>query len=116
MATLTSAEFGLYGPNTGRLLPNQVVKSRQILAPSNPGIQAPKFLSEKARESAKASASSVAFGDETSVDQESFANSGFDNSKSDIPAKYRNVEIKYSRFGVDDFDFRCVCMAFYLMV
>ena len=25
--------------------------------------------------------------------------------KAEVPAMYRNVEIKYSKFGVDDFDF-----------
>jgi PAB-dependent poly(A)-specific ribonuclease subunit 2 len=28
-----------------------------------------------------------------------------ENKKSDFPMIYRNVEIKYSKFGVDDFDF-----------
>ena len=28
-----------------------------------------------------------------------------DSKKSEVPVMYRNVEIKYSKFGVDDFDF-----------
>ena len=26
-------------------------------------------------------------------------------TKKDVPVMYRNVEIKYSKFGVEDFDF-----------
>lgn len=31
----------------------------------------------------------------------------FDYSGDDVPKNYRHVEIEYSKFGVEDFDFGC---------
>jgi PAB-dependent poly(A)-specific ribonuclease subunit 2 len=60
-------------------------------------IMAPKFLSEKARDKA-------AEGRRMS-DINDLAEHGLSVLSADVPLMYRNVEIKYSRFGVDDFDF-----------
>lgn len=68
-------------------------------------MQAPKFLSEKARESA------MSYGIDATSDSK--AEQGLDASspneleslKPEAPPMYRNLEIKYSKFGVDDFDF-----------
>jgi len=69
----------------------------------NAGLKAPKFLSEKARDSAKSAS------DDKAEDLSSpTADHEIDSKKSDVPVMYRNVEIKYSKFGVDDFDFGCV--------
>jgi PAB-dependent poly(A)-specific ribonuclease subunit 2 len=66
-------------------------------------LKAPKFLSEKARESAKSTANSA---DDNAEDVTSpTGEHELESKKSDVPMMYRNVEIKYSKFGVDDFDF-----------
>jgi PAB-dependent poly(A)-specific ribonuclease subunit 2 len=98
--TLTVADFGLYGRNTRALHRNQVENTRRVETASTSGIQAPKFLSEKARDSAKAAA---AFETETN-DLTALQNPG-ESSTSLVPNFYRSVEIKYSKFGVEDFDF-----------
>lgn len=98
--TLAHAEFGLYGHNSRGLRRNQVEKTRKTEKSIAPGIQAPKFLSEKARESANAS------GSPPSEDRAEDVITNFaSTSSSEVPVMYRNVEIKYSKFGVDDFDF-----------
>jgi PAB-dependent poly(A)-specific ribonuclease subunit 2 len=98
---LRPAELGLYAPNPRKTRRYQVENTR-ALASSEPALIAPKFLSEKAREQSKAKA------DGTPSDAaEALANARINGESDDDPLlKYSNVEIKYSRFGVDDFDFR----------
>ncbi|KJZ76270.1 PAB-dependent poly(A)-specific ribonuclease subunit PAN2 [Hirsutella minnesotensis 3608] len=96
---LKTTDFGLYGRNTRGVRRNQVEDTRNINKLANAGLKAPKFLSEKARESAKNA-------DEKPEDILSpTADADIESKRSDVPVMYRNVEIKYSKFGVDDFDF-----------
>lgn len=102
LSSLKATEFGLYGRNSRGLRRNQVENTRNNHKSIHSGLKAPKFLSEKARESAKAMSAAEEKADEllsplTELEIES--------KKSDVPVMYRNVEIKYSKFGVDDFDF-----------
>ncbi|KAF4122704.1 LOW QUALITY PROTEIN: PAB-dependent poly(A)-specific ribonuclease subunit 2 [Geosmithia morbida] len=53
VASLKQTEFGYYGANTRGLRRNQVEYTRNIDKNINAGLKAPKFLSEKARESAQ---------------------------------------------------------------
>ncbi|KAM0277743.1 hypothetical protein ACHAQH_005604 [Verticillium albo-atrum] len=101
LSTLKTTEFGLYGPNTRGLRRNQVEDTRKFDKTTVTGIQAPKFLSEKARESSKTPGHVT--GAEDEVDDTAAKMSG--HRKTECPPMYRNVEIKYSKFGVDDFDF-----------
>lgn len=101
LSSLKSAEFGLYGRNTRGLRRNQIEETRKLDKFGNAGLQAPKFLSEKARESAKVDSSSNKRDDTNSPSHDVES----DSRRSDVPVMYRNVEIKYSKFGVDDFDF-----------
>ena len=94
-------ELGFFAPNLRKTRRNQAEKTRSSET-NGSTISAPKFLSEKAREAEQ----------EQSLDQkvdelqDALAHSLLENAtKSDVPIIYRNVEIKYSRFGVDDFDF-----------
>lgn len=99
LAGLKSTDFGLYGRNTRGLRRNQAEKTRDVDKDANSGLKAPKFLSEKARESAQTK------GDKVDELTSPIGDLAIDIKKSEVPVMYRNVEIKYSKFGVDDFDF-----------
>lgn len=101
LSTLKSTEFGLYGRNTRGTRRNQAEDTRYSGRSFNSGLKAPKFLSEKARELAKSSASD----DRVEELISPITEMEIESKKSDVPVMYRNVEIKYSKFGVDDFDF-----------
>ncbi|KAH8176889.1 ubiquitin carboxyl-terminal hydrolase domain-containing protein [Sarocladium implicatum] len=102
LSGMKAADFGLYGRNTRTTRRNQVEDTRVTNRSVNAGLKAPKFLSEKARESAKASPGATG---EKGEDMASPTEHEIDSKKSEVPVMYRNVEIKYSKFGVDDFDF-----------
>ena len=96
------AEIGHYAPNPRKTRRYQVENTR-ALSSAEPALIAPKFLSEKAREQNKAKSEGV------SDAAEALANAKIKGENEEDPLlKYSNVEIKYSRFGVDDFDFRYV--------
>ncbi|PWY70997.1 hypothetical protein BO70DRAFT_321589 [Aspergillus heteromorphus CBS 117.55] len=98
---LRPAEIGHYAPNPKKTRRYQVENTR-ALSSAEPALIAPKFLSEKAREQSKAK-SDGAITDTV----EALAGAKINGEADDDPLlKYSNVEIKYSRFGVDDFDFR----------
>ncbi|KAJ5105410.1 hypothetical protein NUU61_002757 [Penicillium alfredii] len=98
---LRPAEVGHYAPNSRKTRRYQIENTR-ALATAEPALIAPKFLSEKAREQSKAK-SEGSVGDTA----EALAGAKINGESDDDPLlKYSNVEIKYSRFGVDDFDFR----------
>ena len=102
VASLKPADFGFYGRNTRALRRNQVENTRNTGKSANAGLKAPKFLSEKARESAMSDSKASDRGDDASSP---IGDNEIESKKSDVPVMYRNVEIKYSKFGVDDFDF-----------
>ncbi|KAI1978164.1 poly(A)-specific ribonuclease [Ophidiomyces ophidiicola] len=93
-------DLGQHAPNPRRKRRYQVENTR-LPSTTETALAAPKFLSERARGLPK----SVS---EASQD----ASSALDGlningqAKEDPLLKYSNVEIKYSKFGVDDFDFR----------
>ncbi|KAL6918053.1 hypothetical protein FSHL1_009482 [Fusarium sambucinum] len=103
MSGLKATEFGLYGRNTRGLRRNQVENTRNVHKSGSSGLKPPKFLSEKARELAS---SNVADSDDR-IDEllGKLAAMEVESKKSEVPLMYRTVEIKYSRFGVEDFDF-----------
>jgi PAB-dependent poly(A)-specific ribonuclease subunit 2 len=90
-----------FAPNPGNVRRNQVVNTRTTER-SAASLQAPKFLSEKARESANEAASTER---RISDVADAIGATELSSLKAEVPVMYRNVEIKYSRFGVDDFDF-----------
>jgi PAB-dependent poly(A)-specific ribonuclease subunit 2 len=105
VAGLKQAEWGLYGRNQRGMRRNQAENTRSSSLSAD-ALRPPKFLSEKAREFAKSSGPDVAAemgGHSHALEQAS--NRQLESLKPDAPAMYKNVEIKYSKFGVDDFDF-----------
>ena len=102
LGSLKATDFGLYGRNTRGVRRNQVEHTRDSEKNANAGLKAPKFLSEKARESAQSTGAAEDRADELGSP---LGDSMVDGKKSEVPVMYRNVEIKYSKFGVDDFDF-----------
>lgn len=100
LSSLKATEWGGYGRNTRNLRRNQVENTRTTEKPSTT-LQAPKFLSEKARESANDTTQERRISDVA----DAIGATELSSLKAEVPVMYRNVEIKYSKFGVDDFDF-----------
>ncbi|RGP80901.1 pab-dependent poly a-specific ribonuclease subunit pan2 [Fusarium longipes] len=103
MSGLKATEFGLYGRNTRGLRRNQAENTRNVHKSGSSGLKAPKFLSEKARE--LVNTNSADYDDKVDELLGPLTDMGIESKKSEVPVMYRNVEIKYSKFGVDDFDF-----------
>ncbi len=100
MASLKVADWGGYAKNTHKGRRNQVENTRTPeKAPVT--LQAPKFLSEKAREAVNEASSERRISDVA----DAIGITELSSLKAEVPVMYRNVEIKYSKFGVDDFDF-----------
>jgi PAB-dependent poly(A)-specific ribonuclease subunit 2 len=101
LSQMKRGEIGYYGPNIRKPYLNQIEYTR-IEGNAHDTIVPPKFLSEKARETDLATEEDKGFNDAvvslTEMKIEGAA-------KKEVPHLYRNVEIKYSKFGVDDFDF-----------
>lgn len=101
LQNLKRAEIGGYAANPRKTRRNQVEKTRAAGNTNGP-LAAPKFLSEKAKEAATSQTGERRMSDVL----ESLTDMIMDGAtKKDVPVMYRNVEIKYSKFGVDDFDF-----------
>lgn len=97
--TRTQDVYFAKNPRTKRR--NQVEDTRQHDRASD-SLSAPKFLSEKARAAQSLSEADA----KTTETMETLTDMHLDDvTRKDVPAMYGNVEIKYSKFGVDDFDF-----------
>ncbi|KAF2091807.1 hypothetical protein K490DRAFT_70560 [Saccharata proteae CBS 121410] len=102
LSSMKKAELGHWAPNPKRTRRNQVSK-RRVIGRDSESLMAPKFLSEKARDKSENKEVPERRMSET---LEALTDMMLDGStKKDVPVMYRNVEIKYSKFGVDDFDF-----------
>jgi PAB-dependent poly(A)-specific ribonuclease subunit 2 len=101
---MTRTEIGFFAKNLRTKRRNQAEATRQVDRVSE-SLSAPKFLSEKTRAS-QSFTEPDALASET---METLTDLHLDDvTRKDVPAMYGNVEIKYSKFGVDDFDFAYV--------
>ena len=103
LARLQRAEIGGFAPNPRRTRRYQVENQRDSDSKSD-ALAVPKFLSERAKEEVN----SAQDGGQRRISDalDAFDGLTVDNLlKREVPIMYRNVEIKYSKFGVDDFDF-----------
>jgi len=104
LSNMTRAEIGFYAKNPNTKRRNQAEATRQVDRVSE-SLSAPKFLSEKAR----APQSFTEPDSRITETMETLTDLHLDDvTRKDVPAMYGNVEIKYSKFGVDDFDFAYV--------
>jgi PAB-dependent poly(A)-specific ribonuclease subunit 2 len=99
LSQLKTHEVGQWATNPRKVRRNQAEKTR-VADSDAPAIAAPRFLSEKAREVDNDHPPEK----KMSELQESMGISTL--NEKEIPIMYRNVEIKYSRFGIEDFDFK----------
>ena len=104
LSTMTRTEIGFFAKNPKTKRRNQAEATRHVDRVSE-SLSAPKFLSEKAR----APQSFAELDAKVSETMETLTDLHLDDvTRRDVPAMYGNVEIKYSKFGVDDFDFAYV--------
>ena len=98
---MSRTDIGFFAKNPRTKRRYQVEDTRQSDRAGD-SLTAPKFLSEKAR----AAQSSSDVDAVTAETMETLTDMHLDDvTRKDVPAMYGNVEIKYSKFGVDDFDF-----------
>ena len=103
LASLRKTDYGLIGPNPHKTRRYQAENTRHLRS-SQGALAAPKFLSEKPRGDNGDHEPERRLSEDIGKTLNSLAING--TSKGDTLAYYRPVEIKYSKFGVDDFDFR----------
>ncbi|KAI0392158.1 PAB-dependent poly(A)-specific ribonuclease subunit PAN2 [Xylariaceae sp. FL0594] len=104
LATLQEREWGFYGKNTRAVRRNQV-ESIRAAEPPQSTLKPPKFLSEKARELAKSPAGTPAPEEAMPEFPLVLHDGNLESHKLEVPEVYQNIEITYSKFGIDDFDF-----------
>jgi PAB-dependent poly(A)-specific ribonuclease subunit 2 len=102
--TMSQTNMGFVAKNPKTKRRYQVEDTRQSDRASD-SLTAPKFLSEKARAAQSSSESDF----KTAETMQTLTDMHLDDvTRKEVPAMYGNVEIKYSKFGVDDFDFAYV--------
>jgi hypothetical protein len=102
LSSMTRTDLGFFAKNPRTKRRNQAEDTRQSDRAID-SLNAPKFLSEQSR-----SAPSYSSENDTKIAEtmETLTDLHLDDvTRKDVPSMYGNVEIKYSKFGVDDFDF-----------
>lgn len=104
MKSMLPAPIGHCATNPRKKLRNEA-EMTSLLPSNETKMVAPKFLSQKALDAEKGDSQKR----KVSETVEALVDAALASStKAEVPVMYRNVEIKYSKFGVDDFDFQYV--------
>ncbi len=105
LANMTRTEMGFFAKNPRTKRRNQAESRRQSDRVTE-SLTAPKFLSEQSRTVHSYTSDTESRTTET---MESLTDLHLEDvTRKEVPSMYGNVEIKYSKFGVDDFDFAYV--------
>lgn len=103
--SMSRTEMGFFTKNPRTRRRNQA-ESRRQSDRSAESLSAPKFLSEQSRAVPSYNSEADSKAIET---MESLTDLHLEDvTRKEVPSMYGNVEIKYSKFGVDDFDFAYV--------
>ncbi|KAH7135765.1 PAB-dependent poly(A)-specific ribonuclease subunit PAN2 [Dendryphion nanum] len=98
---MTRTDIGFFAKNPRTKRRYQIEDTRHADRAGD-SLSAPKFLSEKARAAQSSSEAEL----KSLETMQTLTDLHLDDvTRKDVPAMYGNVEIKYSKFGVDDFDF-----------
>lgn len=89
------------GKNARKDVKRNQIESRRTAERAQPSIQTPKFLSERAREGVNDATPERGINEIAEI----IRDKKLPTLQAGNSAFYMNVEIKYSKFGVDDFDF-----------
>ncbi|KAK5113219.1 hypothetical protein LTR62_003555 [Meristemomyces frigidus] len=103
LATLRKTDCGMVGPHQRKTRRYEVEDTRASQRVHD-ALATPRFLSEKPRGENGTRRPERGLSEDIGKILNSLSLNG--GSKGDVLAYYRPVEIKYSKFGVDDFDFR----------
>jgi PAB-dependent poly(A)-specific ribonuclease subunit 2 len=113
LSNMTRTEIGFFAKNPRSKRRNQA-ESRRQSDRNTDSLSAPKFLSEQSRAVQSYSSDSDS---KTTETMESLTDLHLEDvTRKEVPSMYGNVEIKYSKFGVDDFDFAYVQTTFECML
>lgn len=100
LQTLKRDTIGLIGPNPKKNGRRNQVQNPRTKEKASQSLQTPKFLSEKARESTKLELNARRISD-----ADVLGSAGLLSRQAEVPGIYQRIDIKYSKFGVEDFDF-----------
>lgn len=85
---------------------NQAEDTRRLQNTKEFGLlNKPKFLSEQARELAHSPAGTPAPEEIPNDPFQEVTNRALESHKVSVPELYQSIDIQYSKFGIDDFDF-----------
>lgn len=104
LSSLQRRDWGLYGKNVRGLRRNQTENTRSLGKEQN-SLKVPKFLSEQARGMLHSPAGTPAPEDLAPEPQLLLTTAALQSHKDEVPEMYQRLEIQYSKFGIDDFDF-----------